>query len=191
MKRIPELKSTYDGANIADLVEFARNAPVALPENGEYYLEKSGREAHIYEQRLGINQYNISPMPSGVHIQGINSTMQGIEIILSNGNALGGIEKIILHKSPKRGARPSQLTSSNYSSPSSYSCGESRSSGESRPSPSTGESRPSYSTGESRPSPSTGESRTSSIGESRSSGWGNSWSGGESRSSGGSGESRY
>ncbi|MBT7902884.1 hypothetical protein HN587_03400 [Candidatus Woesearchaeota archaeon] len=177
MKSIRDLKSTYDGADIANLVEFASRAPIMLPP-GNYHLEKKGNTAHVYEQ-TGINNYNIVDLPPGLSITGLKNTTQGTEIRLSSGEGLGGVELIILHSMPhSRTTNTGTTYSQNRSAPTNY--------GESRPS-SLGESRPNTNLGESRAS-SLGESRASSFGESRPSKPSRSYGCGESRSSG---ESRW
>lgn len=140
MKPLRELKATYGSNDIADLVDFTRQAPVELPE-GKYHFEKDGATVHVYGVERGIDQYNIGALAEGTSLQGVKKTSSGVEI----GLTLGGVEKIILHAKMYQGTTPKPRRKRRESTSSS---GESRgTTGESRLS---GYSRSSYSGGESR-----------------------------------------
>lgn len=154
MKPIRELKGAYGTANIEELVDFARDAPVELPENQQYYMEMQGNCVHIYGMASGISQYSIGSMKEGMSLTGITVISTGIEI----GLPIGEVEKIVLHSAPYTGQIASRRATKRRS--------RSGSGGESSPGSSSGESRATgRGSGRSKARKTSGESRDG--GESR------------------------
>jgi hypothetical protein len=92
MKKLRELTANYGHKDISELVKFVSEAEISLPGNEQYFFEKQGNVVHVYGQGQGITNY-MAEMP----INGVASSRKGIELDIK----YGGVEKIILHSTPK------------------------------------------------------------------------------------------
>ncbi|MFH1401170.1 MAG: hypothetical protein ABIH41_06655 [Nanoarchaeota archaeon] len=108
MKPLKDLTATYGSKEITDLVGFANQAPVELPESARYHFEKEGSTVHVYGVEAGIKAYRIGEVPQGMTLRGIQTTQRGVEIDLE----LGGVERIVLHSRVYQGQAQAASVSS-------------------------------------------------------------------------------
>lgn len=127
MKPLRKLRAEYASHDIETLVDYVKDAPIALPATDAYRFEKKGNEVHIYGIEQGIKDYQITDATT---LGRITSTRQGVELRILDGS---DISKIVLHSKPYR-TTASRITTRTTSSRRTASGGESRkaTSGESR-----------------------------------------------------------